>query len=299
MDQIDYRFIQALRKTWQIFSKHPRFAMRNYRKFWQFYLNIRPINGHLEYVRFIILGRRRTGSTLLRGLLSSHRQIISLGEIFQKYPHVDLQLPLYRESKSLLSLGLSDPIEFLETKVFRKYPRLISAVGFKIFYNHAQNEHWKSVWEHLKSQKDLKVIHMKRKNILRTILSTKVAARLAGTRHAGTWIDISRPPEDNSELFLDYEECLRRFTRIRENERAHDILFGNHHKMEVFYETLSGDYHREMKRIQEFLGVNHEAVKPITYKRASQPLHKAISNYFELKERFKETPWEEFFDDQA
>jgi len=51
-----------------------------------------------------------------------------------------------------------------------------------------------------------------------------------------------------------------------------------------------------MKRIQEFLGVDYEAVQPATYKQSRLPLAVAISNYAELKERFNGTPWEMFFE---
>jgi hypothetical protein len=52
-----------------------------------------------------------------------------------------------------------------------------------------------------------------------------------------------------------------------------------------------------MQRIQEFLGVDCEAVVPLTYKQSNQPLSEAISNYFELKEKFVDSPWEDFFED--
>ena len=68
-------------------------------------------------------------------------------------------------------------------------------------------------------------------------------------------------------------------------------------KIEVLYENLSRDYVKEMKRVQKFLDVEHEFLRPLTQKRSNQPLSKEIKNYFELKEQFKETPWSEFFED--
>ena len=52
-----------------------------------------------------------------------------------------------------------------------------------------------------------------------------------------------------------------------------------------------------MKRVQDFLGVQYETVKPSTYKQSHQSLSDSISNYWGLKERFTGTPWEEFFED--
>jgi len=168
----------------------------------------------------------------------------------------------------------------------------ISAVGFKTIYPHTRNESWKPVRTYLGNQKAFRIIHIKRKNILKTHLSRKRVAQ-----RKGRWKDISGVEEDNVPISLDYEDCLRAFMDTRKWEREYDIFFGNHHKIDVLYENLSGDYENEMKRIQEFLGVDYEVVKPLTHKQSSQPLSRAISNYFELKERFKGTPWEEFFED--
>jgi hypothetical protein len=38
---------------------------------------------HRDYTRFIILGRSRSGSNYLRGLLNSHRRIVAFGELFR------------------------------------------------------------------------------------------------------------------------------------------------------------------------------------------------------------------------
>ena len=265
-------------------------VIRNMRKLWPFYLNV-EVNGHSEYVRFIILGRERTGSTFLRSLLNTHRRIIAWGEIFRDYNAICWDYPLFPQYRSLLSLILSDPIRFLERKVFKRLPLLISAVGFKIFYHHAQNESWKPVWTYLRSQKDLRIIHLKRQNILKTYLSYKKAEL------TNSWLNMFRPEADNLQILLDYEQCLQTFSYTREQERKYDLFFADHRKIEVLYENLSANYHRETKRIQEFLGVDDETVEPVTYKQAAQPLSVAISNYFELKERFSGTPWEAFFED--
>ncbi len=47
------------------------------------YHDIRP--KHTGYTKYILLGRSRTGSNFLRGLLSSHDQIVCYGELFSNY----------------------------------------------------------------------------------------------------------------------------------------------------------------------------------------------------------------------
>lgn len=255
--------------------------------------DITKINEHSDYVRFIIVGHARTGSNFLRGLLNSHSRIIALGEIFRNFPgnSIGWDTPGYPHSRSVLSLFQTDPIKFLEEKVFRNFPKHISAVGFKIFYYHAQNKNWKPVWTYLRNRKDLRIIHIKRKNFLKTHFSLRKAFK------TNKWGNTSGAEGENVSISLNYEECLKSFTEIQEWEKKYDIFFENSCKIDVLYENLSNDYKNEMKRIQEFLGVDYEVVRPSTYKQSNQPLSKAISNYFELKEKFKGTPWEEFFED--
>src|SRR5262245_35796159 len=102
-------------------------------------LDLGVLDGHSDYSRFIILSRGRSGSNLLRGLLNSHSQIITFGELFRSYDSIGWEFPNYDhylQYRRLISLFQNDPANFLEKKVFRKFPKHIAAVGFKIFYYH-------------------------------------------------------------------------------------------------------------------------------------------------------------------
>lgn len=247
-----------------------------------------------DYCRFIILGRGRTGSNFLRGLLNSHTQIITFGELFRFNDSIGWEFPDYDrflQTPSLISLMQDDPIKFLEKKVFRKFPRRISAVGFKLFYYHAQEDSRKIVWTYLRNQKDLKVIHLKRNNTFKMILSEQKAFK------TNRWTNTAGQEEAKLALSINHEECLQRFSHEQQVKEEFDAYFEDHPKIEVIYEDLSRDYGSEMKRVQEFLGVNFEVVQPSTYKQSNQPLSEAISNYFELKEKCIGTPWEKFFEE--
>jgi LPS sulfotransferase NodH len=254
-------------------------------------LDLGTVTGSYDYIRFIILGRSRVGSNLLRGLLNSHTGICTYGELFRDYQFIGWGFPDYPQLKSVLALIQKDPIAFLENKVFRKYPKYISAVGFKLFYYHAREDGRGRVWEYLRNDKEIRIIHIKRRNILRTHLSRKRAAR------SGKWANITGVTKDNAPISLDYEECIADFIRTREWEAQHDRLFENHPKIDINYEDLAKDYVGEMKYIQKFLGVEFEELQPSTYKQSSQPLSDAISNYFELKMGFASSPWEVFFEE--
>jgi LPS sulfotransferase NodH len=251
----------------------------------------RAITGSYDYVCFIVLGRSRVGSSFLRGLLNSHQRIYTYGELFRDYQFIGWGFPDYPQLKSTLSLIQNDPIAFLEKKVFKKYPKNISAVGFKLFYYHAQNDGRHIIWAYLQGNKDLSIIHIKRRNILKTHLSRKKAVA------SGEWANVTGMTKDHAPISLNYEECLADFVRTRKWEKQYDRFFRDHRKHDVFYEDLAEDYEGEMKYLQRFLGVEYELIRPLTYKQSAQTLSQAISNYFELKEKFKGSPWECFFEE--
>jgi LPS sulfotransferase NodH len=184
-----------------------------------------------------------------------------------------------------------NPLMFLEKEVFRPYPKDMKAIGFKIFYYHAQTDNRKCVWTYQQNQSDLKVLHLKRKNILKTHLSRKRADK------SGKWINLTDERENIESITLSYDECLDDFTSTRRWEEQYDALFEHHSRLEVFYENLSNDSDAELQRIQKFLGVQEEELKSMTYRQNDQPISQTIANYCELKERFKDTSWAEFFEE--
>ncbi len=265
-----------------MFNKHfIHFYLRNCA------VNIGAIRGHTDYTRFILLGRARTGSNFLMTSLESHRRIVTFGEIYNINRYYHPRKLLWR--CLLFAIG---PVQLVEKQIFReRLPENISAVGFKLFYHQAQNEWLKPIWAHWQEQKNLRIIHLKRKNILRTYLSMKKVL------NNGQVIKLKDRIENEAPVTLEYDSCLKAFTRTRAWEQEYDTLFQHHPKIEVVYEDLVADYVKEMVRIQTFLGVAVEDVRPATHKQARLPLSQAIANYDELKERFQGTLWAEFFEE--
>jgi LPS sulfotransferase NodH len=249
------------------------------------------IYGSKEYTRFIILSRSRTGSNFLRGLLNAHSQVITYSEMFKNNRAIEWGFPGYNDTKATIALFQNDPVQFLEKKVFTKYPRKIAAVGFKLFYYHAKDRQWNGLWSYLKEDTGLKIIHLKRRNILETHLSRQRAML------TDNWANISGERQEQPAIALDYAECLKDFKQTRDWEREYDLYFSKHPMLEVFYEDLSQSYHAEIQRVQEFLGLCFEPVAPKTFKQGILPLSKSITNFAELKEKFSGSAWEEFFTD--
>jgi len=245
--------------------------------------------GHSDYSPFLVLGRSRVGSNLLRGLLNAHPQIETFGEVFRDISCMDWDHVGYFQTRAMQSCIRQDPVRFIAEKVYGRYPRRTRAVGFKLFYYHARDGAAASVWPYLRERGDLKVIHLKRRNLLRTHVSRKRAGV------TDRWVNTTGQPDGSMALHLDFEECLRDFLQTRAWEQECDEYFAAHPRREVTYERLAGDYATEIGLLYEFLGLPSHPARPATFKQAGQPVSAMVANYGALKEKFKGTAWEEFF----
>lgn len=250
--------------------------------------------GQKKYRRFIILTTARSGSNFLLGMLNAHSQVLAFGELFREKKTIGWDIDpydRYLQSHRLKRLSQTDPVAFLKNHVFINFPGKIKAVGFKIFYYHAQDESRGHLWGFLRGQNDINVIHLKRMNTLKTMLSLKKAFL------TNKWTQTSLEHEERSSISLDYDECLENFNWTHKSQKQFDIFFQNHPKLNVTYEDLASDTDKELARIQKFLGIDYEICKPATIKQSNQILSQAISNYSELKAKFKNTQWEAYFEE--
>jgi len=224
-----------------------------------------------DYSKVIVLSRSRTGSNLLINLLNSHPNICFYGEVFR-----DMQ---------------NQTFDHIYNSVFSAKPFFIKVVGFKIFYYHPEDQDSKDVWERLINEKDLKVIHLKRKNILRTLISRKIA------EENNFWTQNSKHNNiSNKQISLGREECRTFFGKTKNWEQQYDKLFKDHPKIEVFYESLVSSLTKEeLGRIQSFLGVEVKNLKTNLQKQNPENLDDLIVNFDNLKESFRNTSWEHFF----
>lgn len=249
------------------------------------------VPGDRNYHKFLILCRSRTGSNLLVSLLQSHPQIRAFGEVFTSDNCIHWGYPGYL-SNEILQLREQKPIQFLNDVVYREVLSLVSVVGFKLFYNHAQDKHQKVVWKYLQQMPDLKVIHLKRQNILKAHVSHKIAER------NDQWILLDNQQEREFEpLKLDYAECLEAFEKTRAYEHDCEQFFAqsNHPILTLNYEKLHRKPEKTHRKLLHFLGVKQRSLTSYTNKQNSLPLKNKVANYEDLKRKFSNTVWSIFF----
>lgn len=254
-------------------------------------LDVRSLVGTSRYTRFVIVGMARTGSTMLINLLNSHTRALAFGELFRTPGTIGWDVRPYLDytSERLLTLYQSDPCGFLAKAIFRKWPRGQQAVGFKIFYYHAREKPYSAVWDYLERHDDIRVLHIKRRNILAQYLSVHLAHK------TNVWSATRPVARETEPVRLEIEDCRKHFAWVRSQEEEADAFFAGHDVLQVAYEDLIADQTAEMLKVQEFLGLREQELSAHTVRQRTVSLPRAIANYGALKQAFSETHWAEFF----
>jgi GR25 family glycosyltransferase involved in LPS biosynthesis len=273
--------------------------------------------------RFIILGRARTGSNLLKSFLESHHFIDMKGELF------NFNGPTEKELEHIFK----NPKRYLINEIYTYDSRKRIIRGFKIFYNHFEkgglnlhnlgfykyagkgmkekmynfNNYLKKrnidknkikkilekAFKYIKKDKRLFVIHLKRRNLLKTYFSELKAWK------TDQWFE--KKQEKNAEknfkpVKIDYQDLLGYLKQTEFLQKKYDEIFKKHKKIEIFYEDLVNQKNKTMKKIFNFLGVPYVKTTTNLKKQNTLPLSKSISNYKQLKQKFKRTKYEKFFE---
>ncbi|MFC2042983.1 sulfotransferase [Chloroflexota bacterium] len=247
--------------------RHPRKAFKafNYR--------LLSALGHSNFKRFIVLSRSRTGSSMLITFLNSHPNIHAVWGIFQTLNG--------RNYKDVLA------------KTFGKEPYYIKAKGFKIFYYHPEDDKSNDIWEKFMDMDNLRVIHLKRRNILCTLISRKIA----GIQDVWLVSSPDRIISKNKAVTFTVKELEEGFEQTRKWEKYGDEMFKNHPLVSVYYEDLENDPEGTFGKITDFLDVRYVRPKTNLSKLNPERLRDLVINYNELKTAFSGTEWQPFFEE--
>jgi LPS sulfotransferase NodH len=236
------------------------------------------LSDHLRDSRilpFVVLSRSRTGSNLLVSLLNSHPNVHADFEIF----------------RSLNCLSYTDIFK----SIFNVKRTAIKAQGFKLFYYHPLDCSCSELWEDLVSWKKLHVIHLKRRNVFRTIVSQKIAS----TQNIWWSICSDCKPVNvvDKAVYFTPEELEGKFRKtVDRQERAYN-MFKWHPMICVYYEDLVNERNGTFCRVAEFVGVKYREPSTNFRKQNPERLDELVINYPELKQAFAGTQWEAYFDE--
>ncbi len=229
---------------------------------------------HRDYTRFIVLSRARTGSNLLISLLDSHPGIDAQGEIVKRLAG--------READAVIS------------RIFGEQPFFTKATGFKIFYYHPLDDDSGRIWERLELDRDLAVIHLRRRNVLRAVVSRAIAEQ------RNVWLDLADAPSVGAgakSVAISRTELEATFRQTRAWEADGDLRFANHRVLPVYYEDLVADTDATFSTVTDFLGVRFKRPWSGMQRQNPEPLRELLVGYDELRAGFQGTEWAKYFDE--
>lgn len=232
--------------------------------------------GTHSYRKFVVLSRSRTGSNMLIQSLNSHPQIAADYEIFAKLQD--------RAETDILA------------RAYARQPFYIKAKGFKIFYYHPQDAKDSPVWEMLQAVEGLHVIHLKRRNILHALVSSRLAYQ-TGIYGLRTDREAEHYREAVPSLRFTPEELERDFGQTLKWEQQGAARFSGKPFLNITYEDMTADMPREFDRITEFLGTTRRLPRTDFKKQRTSSLWDTVENYGELKEHFGGSAWAKYFDE--
>lgn len=294
------------------------------------------------YVRFIVLCAARTGSYMLTSSLNSSPNIICFGEVFNALArHVDYRVDGYQmHNPKERELRDGDFERFLRERIYTDHDKQVGAVGFKLPHSHfrqyrplmrremsglppqAENK----LLEWLVAEVDIRVLHLRRRNVLRRMVSTYIARAtggwiepaaptLAGVSSRSAMLKAIRHPRhavrslqhvlfpkepawksSRTAVELPEDECREFFAKDALDTAHYDELFSEHDVHMLYYEELVGHYGAILEGVQTFLGLDPRPLAPATRQQNPEPLRELIVNYDELHEAFNGSPEAAYFE---
>lgn len=224
--------------------------------------------GHQIDRRFAIVGTARTGSNFLSSGLKTSPSIRMYHEIFADH-----------------NRQIGKDFEKVLATVFQPESRSTEVVGFKVFYNHLTDEEWQKLLSH----RELKAIHLTRRNRIKTVISLEIAFK------TGRWTKSrSSGGSEDKRLTLDPAKLLKRLEQIEDGESLTRARFSDRPLLEVVYEELVRSPREVFAVIGSYLGVSDIDPDKIRLKRQNpEPLKQLITNYEEVKAVLSNTRFEE------
>jgi hypothetical protein len=100
---------------------------------------------------------------------------------------------------------------------------------------------------------------------------------------------------------LTYDERQDEFAQTEQWQRYYDAAFAKHPFVEMYYEDLVADRFGEMAWVLDLLGLGLESCElesPLR-KQNTRALEDVLENFAELRQRFADTPYADFFTNTA
>ncbi|WP_286761122.1 Stf0 family sulfotransferase [Salegentibacter sp. UBA1130] len=230
--------------------------------------------GSRNYKKFVIIAAPRTGSNWLVSLLNSHPEITCEGE---KYKNI--------KGQSTLKIW---------NKIFSRRSKRNKYVGFKLLYNQPPDHQDKSIWEIIKNDQDIFIIHLKRNNLLASYVSLQIGYK-TGIWKENEGTKTLEEKKHTKVINIDPEDCESYFSLVTDYWKEVSESYEEHPYIEIFYEDLVKDKQGTINEVFNAMHLDAHNVSSDMEKQNKESLEDLIEYYEELKRYFKETKWHYLF----
>jgi LPS sulfotransferase NodH len=247
---------------------------------------------------YVITCAARTGSTMLVHLLRSHPDICSHDEVFSSPGTLGGMTGTYltkRRAEPDFVDRLSaerdrDPIKFLYKIVLDLQGK--KAVCFKLKHDELVLPEYKVLRDEIVNDRDFRIIHLRRENLLRRYLSHYIANRVTGV----TWVVRSQTIPEVQPVVLNPYDCQKDFETVLGREKEFAELFAEHSGFSISYEEMIAPDAQKIQSLLDFIGVSRRELTTTTRKLGRDDLRQVIANFEELRTHFAGSPYSKFFD---
>ena len=215
--------------------------------------------GGTEYSRFVVVSTARTGSNYLLAGLARAPSVRTYAEIFADHNRKP-------------GVGFDRPFAIL----CRRQPRWVRTVGFKLFYHHLSEDEW----ARFLTYDDFDVVHLLRRDRLRTLVSRDIA------KHTNRWTSTGRAGSlVPRRIVLETGDLVERLERIERFEQLARRRLAGRRVLEMHYEELTADPATKFDAIAAFLGITDMPQREIHLRRQNpEPLNALVANFDEIVE---------------
>lgn len=214
---------------------------------------------HLRDDKFVISCAARTGSTMLVLLLSSHPDILCHGEVYDqndkvgwlagRYERLRREFPTIEDS--LWTYLTTLPAAFLYDVLFDRQNRRLA--GFKYKTDEAFNAglpHRADLQPLIARDTDIKIIRLRRRDLLAQFVSHQVVRRTGVTLLRGTSDAPGTKP-----FYVDPAVVVNYFQDVDRRDDLATEAYRDHRQFPVDYEDLAKPSHPVRDDLLDFLGV--------------------------------------------
>jgi len=237
--------------------------------------------------KYVIVSAGRSGSNLLVSLLKSAPRNTQHGEVIGEF-HLQSMAVRRRINK----VG---PAAYVARRLGRMTTE--NLVGIKLLYRHLESDYGEkfgipgtgTVIDHLCSDDEIRVVHLRRRDKLAVLISTRLAYE------TGEWVGGSY---GNQTVVLPVDWVQDRFSWLEHWEDRVARVFPEPRVLQMTYEDLVANTVEEMDRLFGFLEMPSSPVQSKMSRQNKRPKSEVIENYSELREAFSGTPYAPLFEEE-